>query len=105
MKWAWLVLLPLCGSGVVRADTHDPQRDRALVGAVLAATCSGCHRATPTEADGIPSLTGLTADEIAARLLAYKRGEAQGTLMPRLARGYSDAQIALLAATLGAPSE
>jgi sulfide dehydrogenase cytochrome subunit len=100
-----LLLLPLSCGEVVRADNHDPRRDTALEAAVLAATCSGCHRAAPAQDDGIPSLTGLTADEIGARLLAYKRGEKQGTLMNRLARGYSDAQIAMLADALGTPSK
>jgi sulfide dehydrogenase cytochrome subunit len=101
VRWAWLLLLPLCCGEMVRADNHDPGRDTALEAAVLAAPCSGCHRAAPADDDGIPSLTGLTADEIGARLLAYKRGEKQGTLMNRLARGYSDAQIAMLADALG----
>jgi sulfide dehydrogenase cytochrome subunit len=74
-------------------------------GAVLAMSCSGCHGAAPTGADGIPSLTGLSADEIADKLEAYRSGEAQGTLMNRLARGYTKDEIRQLAEALGSTPE
>lgn len=103
MRWAWLLLLPLCGAGALRADDQDRHGAATLEAEALAAPCAGCHRQAPSGGDGIPSLAGLTADEIATRLLAYKRDEVQGTLMNRLARGYSDAQIARLAEILGTP--
>jgi len=75
--------------------------ERAAGAAVLAATCSGCHRDSPAAADGIPGLNGQTAAEIADKLRAYRQGTLQGTLMNRLARGYTDAEIERLAAALG----
>lgn len=74
-------------------------------GALLAATCSGCHHAGPASEGAIPGLEGLSGDEIAQKLNAYRSGELRGTLMNRIARGYSQADILLLGEALGSPSE
>jgi cytochrome c553 len=74
-------------------------------GAVLAASCAGCHRDEPAPPRGIPSLAGLSAAEISEKLLAYRSGELEGTLMNRLALGYTDTQIRQLAAALGTSAE
>jgi sulfide dehydrogenase cytochrome subunit len=98
--WLWL---PLLGCAWGAAVAAGPRGDEA--GAVLAASCAGCHRDTPVEPGGIPSLRGMTADEIAEKLGAYRSGELQGTLMNRLARGYSEREIRILAAALGMPAQ
>ncbi|MCG8442248.1 MAG: hypothetical protein MI723_10615, partial [Caulobacterales bacterium] len=67
--------------------------------AALAAACSGCHSAP---AEGIVSLDGKSAEEIAAALHTYREDEAGGTVMHRLARGYSEAQVDAVAAHLSA---
>ena len=86
-----LPLLAGCG-GVTTESSHLDQ------GALLSASCSGCH------ADGgeaIPSLRGISVAELAAKLQAYRNSAAGGSSMHRMARGYSDEQIALIAGTLG----
>ncbi len=95
----WLLVPVLLGSGNAAGQTGTA--DAELEGRVLAASCGGCHRDGPARAEGIPGLDGLSADEIAAKLQAYRSGELPGTLMNRLAAGYTDDEIALLAATLG----
>lgn len=66
-------------------------------GFALAAPCLTCHSAI----DGaIPTLAGLDAQTIAARMRAYRSGEQPSTVMQRLARGYSDAEIELIGAWL-----
>ena len=74
-------------------------------GAVLAASCAGCHRDGPSQPDGIPGLGGLSADDIREKLLAYRSGELRGSLMNRLARGYTESQIRQLADALGKAAE
>jgi sulfide dehydrogenase cytochrome subunit len=92
-------------SGAAAADattvTPRPGTDAAL----LASVCAGCHRPDAGDTGGIPSLWGLTADEIADKLTAYRSGELQGTLMNRLARGYTEAEIRMLADALGVAAE
>lgn len=90
-----------CAALAAGPRAAGPRDDEAA--AVLAASCAGCHRDTATEPGGIPDLRGLSAGDIAGKLEAYRRGDLQGTLMNRLARGYTEAEIRQLAAVLGAP--
>ena len=64
----------------------------------LAATCSGCHGGDGRARDGIRVLAGVPKDEIARAMRAFRAGERPGTLMPQLAKGYTDAEIDAIAA-------
>jgi cytochrome c553 len=68
----------------------------------LVATCAACHgtdgRAVPTAA--IPGLTGMPAAYLVEQMKAFKSGARAGSVMPQLAKGYSDAQIEQLAESL-----
>jgi cytochrome c553 len=63
----------------------------------LAAGCSACHGTNGVSLGGPRSLAGTPKDEIARTLRAFKSGERSGTLMPELAKGYSDSEIDELA--------
>ncbi len=54
-----------------------------------ALSCSGCHGAVGLE---IPSLSGLTADQITEAMGAFKSGARPTTLMNRLAKGFNEAE-------------
>ncbi len=66
--------------------------------ALLTASCSGCHA---PGGEAIASLEGMPAAELEAKLQAYRTEAEGGSSMHRMARGYSDEQIALIARTLG----
>ena len=66
-----------------------------------ATSCSGCHAAAPETATAIPPLRGLTPAAIESSLLAYKSGGRPATVMDRIAKGFSDQEIAELAAWFG----
>jgi sulfide dehydrogenase cytochrome subunit len=59
----------------------------------LAAGCSACHGTNGASLGGPRSLAGMPKDEIARALRAFKSGERSGTLMPELAKGYTEAEI------------
>ena len=63
----------------------------------LAATFSGCQGGDGRARDGIRVLAGVPKDEIARAMRAYRAGERAGTLMPQLAKGYTDAEIDAIA--------
>lgn len=67
---------------------------------VLAASCSGCHS---DNEDTLPRLDSITPAQLEATLLAFKSGARAGTLMDRIAKGFSDDDIRVLAAVLGKP--
>jgi cytochrome subunit of sulfide dehydrogenase len=79
------------GSGT--AQSPDPQLARNL-----AATCANCHGTDGVSQGGTATLAGVGREELAARLAAFKSGATPGTIMPQLAKGYSDAQLELVAA-------
>ena len=93
--------LALAVGTVTAAHTDTSAGATVNDGDVLAAPCAGCHREEAAGSGAIPSLRGLSADEIADKLHAYRDGELEGTVMNRLARGYSEAEIRRLADTLG----
>lgn len=74
----------------------------ALRGYMLGASCLNCHGDGGPDGNGIPSLTGYTAEAIATAMRQFRDGERGATVMARLARGYSDDEIAQLAAWLAA---
>lgn len=70
---------------------------------ILAASCSGCHSAG--SAPATPTLAGRSADEIAAGFMAYKSDQSGTTVMHRIARGYTQAEIETISAYLGGAAE
>jgi sulfide dehydrogenase cytochrome subunit len=82
--------------GIVFADDT---LDRATA---MVSTCSSCHsdRSVDRQTEGPISLKTLSANKIEQALLAFRSGDRAGTLMNRLARGYSEAEIAAMAQVL-----
>ena len=92
-----LVALVLAAAAAgVRAADADP------AGRSIAASCAGCHGTNGVSAGGVPSLAGVPKAELAAKLGEYKAGRREGTIMPQLAKGYTDDQIDRAAAWFAA---
>jgi len=69
----------------------------------LAATCANCHG---TDGQGVidggmPLINNLTSEQMLAQLKVFKSGAREGTIMPQLAKGYSDEQLEIIANQLG----
>ncbi len=67
--------------------------------AVLAGPCANCHGTDGRSPGGIPSIAGRPANVLSAQLKAYKAETPPPgtTIMNRLVKGYSDAQLDALA--------
>ena len=63
-----------------------------------AASCSGCHAASPGVQTPVPPLAGRPAEEIVSQMAAFKSGERKGTIMDRIAKGFSDDEVRAIAA-------
>ncbi len=61
-----------------------------------ALVCSGCHAAIADP--GFPPIAGRPAAELQAKLLAYRAGTIPATVMDRLAKGFSPAELTSIAA-------
>jgi len=69
----------------------------------VAATCANCHG---TDGQGVenatmPVINHLNSEQILTQLRAFKSGAREGTIMPQLAKGYSDEQMQSIAIFLG----
>ena len=88
-------------AGAMHATTHAADL-AALRARDLAANCTPCHSADAPESSAIPRIVGLPADKILRRLQAFSSGDAPATVMHQIVRGYSDEQLALIAAHFAA---
>ncbi len=84
-----LFALPL-GAAAQGADPN--------LGRNLAASCAGCHNVTGNAVTGMPSVSGQSKEALLRKLKDYKGGKQPATVMHQLAKGYTDAQLELIAA-------
>jgi cytochrome subunit of sulfide dehydrogenase len=61
------------------------------------AACSGCHAKSGGD-PAMPQLAGRSASEIVAAMDAFRAGKRPATVMDRIAKGFTDDEIAAIAA-------
>ncbi len=66
----------------------------------MAFNCRNCHDQNQAET-AVPSLSQMPPQQIRQSLLDFKYDKTPATLMPRLAKGYSDAELSAVADYLG----
>ncbi|MHA1153404.1 MAG: c-type cytochrome [Alphaproteobacteria bacterium] len=66
-------------------------------GAVLTNTCFSCHGTDGKSVGDMPTIAGKSQDFIIEKLKAFKSGELEATVMSRIAKGFTDDEIAALA--------
>jgi cytochrome c553 len=67
--------------------------------------CSGCHPMSRWTGSPVTRLNGRPAAEIVAAMLAFRAGKRPGTIMDRIAKGFSDDEIKAIAAWYAAQKE
>lgn len=98
-----LHILPWLIAAFAAAGVAHAEED--LRGYMLASSCAACHGTDGKSPDAIPTLYGKTADFIVKNLKEFKSGARSGTMMPRLAKGYSDEEIERIGAWFAAHSQ
>lgn len=98
---AWLLLLMplllLCAPALAQ-DLN--------VGRSLAATCANCHGSNGRpRGKVIPPLAGMKAEVMLELLADYRDGRQAGTVMPQIVKGYTEAQLRLVAAYFAAQAK
>ncbi len=70
-----------------------------------ASSCSGCHAASGSVQTPVPRLVGRPAGEIATAMQAFRTGAKPATVMVRIAKGFTEPEIAAIAAWYAAQKE
>ncbi|WP_195764075.1 c-type cytochrome [Pseudoduganella rivuli] len=85
-------------ASALQAPTRYTSLPAITAGARLAANCAACHGTSGmTDGVALPSLAGQGKGVLLVALKAFKSGARQGTIMPQIAKGYTDEQLAQLA--------
>lgn len=69
----------------------------ALLARNLAATCANCHGTDGRARGEMKPLAGMPAPKLLAMLADFKSGAQPATIMHQIAKGYTDAQLKLVA--------
>ncbi|TAN58329.1 MAG: hypothetical protein EPN26_01640 [Rhodospirillales bacterium] len=95
-KFAIVLIVGLSASSVFAAEPVPAPKT-----AVLAGPCITCHGPEGAGTGAIPALKGRPVTALLEQLKGFKQGTAPSTVMGRLAKGYSDDQLAHLARYFG----
>lgn len=69
------------------------------LGRNLAATCANCHgtNGQALKGSGMDALAGMEKAKLLQKLADFKSGDKPATIMHQIAKGYTDAQLELVA--------
>lgn len=71
--------------GVQAQDVPSPQ--------MLGQTCAACHGPNGSSVGITPSIAGMPAEYFVETMQAFRSGERKATVMDRIAKGYTDAEL------------
>ena len=86
MKKLAIALLTVCS--VSFAADYDPVR-----GEMLSLSCASCHGTDGRSVTITPEIAGMGKESMYQTLLAYKRGQATGTMMQKHVKGFTDEEL------------
>ncbi|ACF13114.1 cytochrome c class I [Chloroherpeton thalassium ATCC 35110] len=87
-----------CGS---KTEKHAENEEPYPKGMILALSCTSCHGPDGKSEGIMPSLYGKETAYIQERLLGFQKGEGRPTVMDRIAKGYTEEEIKLIAEYFG----
>lgn len=97
----FLLIASLAAGLLAVAGSAQAQTD-VLQARSWAASCAGCHGTDGRAEPGNEPLAGVDKDEMLKKLLDFKSGAKPATVMHQLSKGYTDEQLAAIAAWFAA---
>lgn len=83
----------MVAAGGAFAQSSDP-----TIGRHLAASCANCHGTNGISKNEMPTLAGKPADQMVQMMREFRDGKRTATIMHQIAKGYTDEQVAMIAA-------
>ena len=84
------------------ATPAPPAIPAAQLGGLVAQTCGGCHGADYKGVGGMPTLRGRDAAELIVAMNEFRANQRYSTVMGRLSRGLTEAEISAVSTYLAA---
>lgn len=75
----------------------QPQPAQVLQARSLAATCANCHGTLGRAQGDMPPLAGMPAERMLAAMNDFRAGNRPATVMHQISKGYTEAQLRLMA--------
>lgn len=89
---SWVLAMPVLWGGSLAPCIA------AVDAQAIALNCAICHQQEQARTDGgVPGFDRLSRRQLQQALLDFKYDRRQGTLMPRVAKGYSDEELGAVA--------
>ncbi|CAK0759355.1 Cytochrome subunit of sulfide dehydrogenase [Gammaproteobacteria bacterium] len=83
---------------VLGVSTPALAEQALATGSMLANNCTGCHGIDgASHGPSIPSIGGLSKEYLVGIMKAYQEGKAYSTIMGRIAKGYTEDEIKVMA--------
>jgi sulfide dehydrogenase cytochrome subunit len=95
------MMTALGAAGAIVLAWPTPASAQVSGGALIAANCAVCHGPGGGGAGDIAKLNDKTAAQIVEAMKGFRDGKKPSTIMGRIAKGYSDAQVSAVASHLG----
>jgi sulfide dehydrogenase cytochrome subunit len=87
----------LLASAIATPSGAQQAPAQPLVPPLIAQACAGCHGQAGAGNGSVPKIAGYGRDLFVAQWAAFRNKERPATIMDRVARGYTDAEVAQLA--------
>lgn len=90
-------ILLLAGAALLAGAVSTPSSAQAPEPPLIAQACAGCHGQAGAGSGSVPKIAGFSRDLFIAQWAAFRKKERPATIMDRIAKGYTDAEVAQLA--------
>ena len=93
-RTTWIILMASLTGLLLASYGNASELSR---GAMLSASCEGCHGTNGNSPGSMPAISGKSAEYLRITLENFRCGETESTVMGRQAKGYTDEEILLIA--------
>src|SRR5262245_33343952 len=87
----------LAAAALLASAINSPSDAQTPEPPLIAQACAGCHGQAGAGSGSVPKIAGYNRDLFLAQWAAFRAKQRPATIMDRVAPGYTDAEVALLA--------